>query len=108
MSTEPYHHVNLTIERGELHRTFTCTAPEDAPCRRRPPEPEERESWTAEEATVPSAQCWAVEWVEAVGIRDSLIATGEDCVLASIPVEISFEEGVGFEPITAPIVEEVR
>ena len=100
MNTEIHHHVNLSIEQGELRRTFTCTAPEDAPCRRRPPEPEERESWTAEEATVPGADCWAVEWVEAVGVRDAIIATVEDRVLASVPVEISFEEGVGIEPIT--------
>ncbi|MFJ2535879.1 hypothetical protein [Microbacterium maritypicum] len=100
-TTENYHHVNLTIEQGELHRSFTCTAPEDAPCRRRPPEPEERESWTAEEATVPGADCWAVEWVQAVGIRDAIIATCEDRVLASIPVELSFEEGVGIAPIEA-------
>lgn len=102
MGTKNYHHVNLTIEQGELHRSFTCTAPEDAPCRRRPPEPEERESWTAEEATVPGAQCWAVDWVEAVGIRDAIISTVDDQVLASVPVEISFEEGVGIEPIRTP------
>lgn len=101
MSTETYHHVNLTIEQGELHRSLTCTAPEDAPCRRRPPEPEARESWTAEEATVPGGACWAVEWVEAVGIRDAIIATVDDQVLASVPVEISFEEGVGIAPVIA-------
>lgn len=102
MSTENYHHVNLTIEQGELHRTFTCTAPEDAPCRRRPPELEERESWTAEEATVPGADCWAVEWIEAVGIRDAIISTVDDQVLASVPVDLSFEEGVGIAPTAEP------
>lgn len=97
-TTETYHHVNLTIEQSELHRTFTCTAPEDAPCRRRPPEPYDHESYSTSEATEPGHECWAVEWVESVGIRDALIAKGHDRVLASIPVEISFEDGVGFDP----------
>lgn len=108
MSTiENYHHVNLIIDQGELHRSFTCTAPEDAPCRRRPPEPEERESWTAEGATVPGAQCWAVEWVEAVGIEDALSGY-PDRVLASVPVTISYDEGVEIEPVSTADGEAVR
>lgn len=102
-----HHHVELKIEGGELHRGFTCSAPEDAPCRRRPPEPEERESWTAEEATVPGAQCWAVEWVEAVGIEDALRGY-PDRVLASVPVSISYDDGVEIEPVSTADVEAVR
>ncbi|MGU3424012.1 hypothetical protein ACLBWV_03680 [Microbacterium paraoxydans] len=98
-ATENYHHVELKLQGGELHRGFTCTAPADASCRRRPKDADQRESWTSEEATEPSHQCWAAEWVEAVGIEDAIIGTVEDQVLASLPVAISFEEGVGIEPI---------
>lgn len=100
MSTaENYHRVELKLERGELHRGFTCTAPADASCRRRPKHADQRESWTSEEATEPGHQCWAVEWVETVAIEDAIIGTVDDQVLASVPVAISFEEGVGIEPI---------
>ncbi|EQM83397.1 hypothetical protein [Microbacterium maritypicum] len=99
-TTENYHHVELKLEGGELHRGFTCTAPEDAPCRRRPKDADRRESWTAEEATESGHPCWAYEWVGAVGIEDAIIGTVDDQVLASVPVTISFEEGVGIEPIT--------
>lgn len=98
MSTQNYHHVELKIEGGELHRGFTCTAPEDAPCRRRPKDTL-LESWSSEEATETGHQCWAVEWVEAVGIEDS-IRSYPDRVLASVAVDISYEEGVNIEPIT--------
>ena len=97
-TTENYHHVELKLEGGELHRGFTCTAPEDAFCRRRPSVPD-LESWTADEATDPGHPCWAVEWVTAVGIEDAIIGTVDDQVLASVPVTITFEEGVGIEPI---------
>ena len=98
-TTENYHHVELKLEGGELHRGFTCTAPANASCRRRPKDADQRESWTSEEATEPGHQCWAVEWVEAVGIEDAIIGAVDDQVLASVPVTISFEEGVGVEPI---------
>ena len=97
-TTENDHHVELKLEGGELHRGFTCTAPEDAFCRRRPSVPD-LESWTADEATDPGHPCWAVEWVTAVGIEDAIIGTVDDQVLASVPVTITFEEGVGIEPI---------
>jgi hypothetical protein len=99
--TENYHHVNLTIEQGELRSSFTCTAPEDADCRRRPPNIEEtgQESWTNEQATVPGYPCWAREWVEAVGVEDAIIG-GVDQVLASVPVSISYAEGVEITPVT--------
>ncbi|QEA30408.1 hypothetical protein FGL91_18755 [Microbacterium sp. CBA3102] len=98
MSTQNYHHVELKIESGELHRGFTCTAPEDAPCRSRPKDTL-LESWSSEEATETGHQCWAVEWVEAVGIEDS-IRSYPDRILASVAVDISYEEGVNIEPIT--------
>lgn len=90
-----HHYVQLIVESGELHRAFVCTAPEDADCRRRPEGFEERmrESWTAEEATKSGYPCWAKDWVEAVGIEDAIYASPEG-VLASVPVQISYSEGV--------------
>lgn len=107
MNTENHHHVELKIEGGELHRGFTCTAPEDASCRRRPKDHDQRESWTAEEATEMGFPCWAADWVSAVGIEDAIIGY-PDRVLASVPVTISYEEGVSIEPVLTSIVEEVR
>lgn len=85
---EIHHHVQLVIEHGELRRKFVCTAPEDAPCRRRP------ENFEATKAGYP---CWAVDWVEAVGIEDAILAF-PDQVLASVPVEIRYSEGVEITP----------
>ena len=99
MSTQNYHHVELKIEGGELHHGFTCTAPEDAPCRRRPKDHEQRESWTRDEATETGFPCWAVDWVDAVGIEGAIIGY-PDRVLARVPVTISYEECVSIEPIT--------
>ncbi|MGQ7313395.1 hypothetical protein ACUOFU_16940 [Microbacterium arabinogalactanolyticum] len=103
MSTANHHYVQLVIEGGELHRKFVCTAPADAGCRRRPEDYEERgqETWSAEEATASGYGCWAAEWVEAVGIRDAIIG-GADEVLASVPVTISFSDGVEIEPVREP------
>lgn len=105
--TENHHHVELKIAHGELHTGFTCSAPEDAPCRRRPKDHDQRESWTNEEATETGFRCWAVEWVEAVGTDDAIVGY-PDAVLASVPVRISFEEGVGIEPVRDSIVGEAR
>lgn len=95
-----YHHVELKIDGGELHRGFVCTAPEDAVCRRRPENYEQGidESWTAEQATQPGWPCWAQEWVEAVGIEDA-IRGEDDLVLASVPVVVSYDEGVVIRPV---------
>lgn len=93
------HFVQLTIQSGELHPAFVCTAPGDAACRRRPDDFEDgaRESWSAEEATKAGYPCWAVEWVEAVGLPDAIF-THPDGVLVSVPVEIRYSEGVEVIP----------
>jgi|GEM_PF-2726953 len=101
MSTENHHHVELKIEDGELRCGLTCTAPEDASCRRRPKGHEQRESWSSEEATETGFPCLATEWVSAVGIEDAIV--GEDAVLARVPVEISYEEAVWIDPVLAPV-----
>lgn len=86
------HHIDLVIEDGEVRAKFRCTGTLDAPCRRRPPDWRERESWTHEEATESGFDCWAVDWVEWVGMEDGVL--GEDQVLASARVSVVYDEGV--------------
>ena len=78
---DSYHYVQLTVDCGELHRSFVCTAPADAPCRRDDPD----------------GDCWAETWVDAVGIEDA-IGARQDTVLASVPVDIEYDEGVWITP----------
>lgn len=84
------HHLELAAEDGEIRPRLTCTATPDAPCRRRPVDPD-LESWTDEDETTPGHECWAVEWAEDAG-WDTVTAT--DGVLSSVDVEVSYEEGV--------------
>ncbi|MGO2188223.1 MAG: hypothetical protein ACTH4Y_08255 [Microbacterium gubbeenense] len=96
-----HHYVELTVQGSELHPRFRCDAPEDAFCRRRPPRHAEtgQESWTEEEAEVPGHDCWAEEWIAAVGIDDALRMDAADGVLASVPVDIRYDEGVEATPV---------
>lgn len=89
------HHLDLVIEGGEPHIKFRCTGTPDAPCRRRPPNWDESgdESWTAEEATETGFDCWATDWVSAIGITDAIIGY-PDQTLASAAVDIGYAEGV--------------
>lgn len=84
------HHLELVAEDGEIRPRLTCTATPDAPCRRRPVDPDQ-ESWTDEDETTPGHECWAVEWVEYAG-WDTV--TAADGILSSVDVEVSYEEGV--------------
>ena len=84
------HHLQLFAEDGEIRSRLTCTATPDAPCRRRPVDPE-LESWTDEDETTPGHECWAVEWAEDGG-WDTV--TAADGILSSVDVEVTYEEGV--------------
>lgn len=89
------------LQIGEdLEVTFHCDNPPNAPCRRRPPKwvEDEGDSYTDEEATEPGHKCWAVDWVEAIGMDDAIVAS---TVLGRIPVSLSFEDGVVLEPVEA-------
>lgn len=99
MSGQPGHFVELKIDGEKLQRGFKCTMPPDAPCRRRPKDHELRESWTAEESTETGFACWAVEWVDAVGIEEAIYGGEFDGVLASVQVSITYEECVSIEPL---------
>lgn len=90
------HALDLVIEDGSVQTRFRCASAPDASCRRRPPDADDRESWTDAEATETGHPCWAVEWVEAAGIEDAL--AGDDCDLGSVPVHIDYEECVIVEP----------
>lgn len=91
------HFLNLVVEDGEPRVTFTCTATPDALCRRRPPNEDELDGWTDEQATEPGHPCWAADWYDHWGLE---AITGSDGTLASVPVHIWYEEGVHFEPKT--------
>lgn len=89
------HHLDLVIEDGEARIKFRCTGTPDASCRRRPPKWDESsdESWTDEQATETGFECWAADWVSAVGITDAIIGH-PDQTLASAPVTIGYADGV--------------
>lgn len=98
-----HHYVQLVVEGGGLMHRFVCTAPDDAACRRRPDDFEDgaRESWTAEEAVNTGYPCWAADWVDAIGVDDAVLITPEG-VLASVPVDIHYDEGVTARVATVP------
>jgi hypothetical protein len=85
------HHLELFAEDGEIRPRLTCTATPDAPCRRRPLDPDQ-ESWTDEDETTPGHECWAVEWAQDVVWDTVFVET--DGVLSTVDVEVSYEEGV--------------
>lgn len=86
------HHLELFAEDGEIRPRLTCTATPDAPCRRRPVDPD-LESWTDEDETTPGHECWAVEWIETVGDWPDGSYVETDGVLSSVDVEVSYEDG---------------
>lgn len=92
------HFIDLVIEDSYVRHEFRCTATQDAPCRRRPPDADGRESWTAEEATETGHPCWAADWVDAVGFDDAV--HGTDGTLGSVPVTVGYEEGVEVERVS--------
>ncbi len=98
--SENYHYVQLTVESGELHRAFVCTAPADANCRRRPANWEDMESWSPSESDESGFPCWAVEFVNEAGIEDAVYAH-PDGVLASFLVSIPYADGVEVTPVLA-------
>jgi hypothetical protein len=98
MSTTP-HAIELYAENGEIRPRLVCTAAPDAPCRKRPTV--ERDSWNDEDPDLtPGHPCWAIEWVEAAGFEDGVAWGSRDGVIASIPVRVSYDEGVYLDPVT--------
>jgi hypothetical protein len=99
--TAPVHFIELHADRGEIAPRLVCTATPDAPCRRRPVDPDV-ESWTDDTETTSGHECWAVEWVDAGG-WDSLTWGPESGTLARVPVDVSYDHrGVLVEPVVLP------
>lgn len=99
--TAPVHHLEMHADRGEITLRLTCTATPDAPCRRRPTNPD-AETWTDDDKTTPGHDCWAVEWIDNGG-WDSVTWGPETGTLASVPVDVSYDHrGVLAQPVTLP------
>lgn len=90
----PQHAIEIETRDGELGLRLRCNAPEGAVCRMRPPEENERESWSVDDDDLIPGDCWAVDWVDSVGIEDAVHVRGENRTLASVPVNVNYDEGV--------------
>ncbi len=58
------HYLVIKEFNGELYLDFECDNDHTAPCRRRPVDHANLESWTFEEATESGFPCWIKEWVD--------------------------------------------
>lgn len=101
---KPKHELVLETDgNGELRVGFKCNAPADTGCRRRPKDPGLAD-WDSEtEMDEGGHECWAEEWISAVGIEDAIRVVGpvgSDGTLARVPIEISYEDGVLVSPIS--------
>ena len=86
---------NITQKQTHGHEedslNFECDNDHTAPCRRRPVDHANLESWTFEEATESGFPCWIKEWVDSVGIQEGLRC--EEGLHVKIPVQIYYDEG---------------
>ena len=73
---------------------LVCTATPGSPCRKRPAD--DRESWSYNDPDLIDGDCWAVEWVEAVGLEAMTSADG--VTWPTIPVTVEYDEGVVLAP----------
>jgi len=95
------HAIEIIAEDYELRLRFVCHATPGADCRRRPPEGDDRESWSPDDPGLVDGECWAVEWIREAGWDDSIIADGtrgKTEVWASLPVSVGYDEGVSVRP----------
>lgn len=101
------HYLQIVSYEGEAPSLrFVCTAPPDAPCRRRPDD--DRESWDSDDPDLTSGhKCWVSEWVEDDWDNLQVEVPG---VLASIPVEAKYiyDEGPSLEVINEPTDAEIH
>lgn len=99
------HSIEIVAQDYELYLRLVCHAVAGAPCRRRPPADDIRETWDADDPGLVDGECWATEWIEAAGWEDSVIAAstrGQRVVWGSLPVEVYYEEGVAITPTNKP------
>lgn len=86
------HVVEVVAEFGELNLRFVCNAVAGSPCRRRPAEKDWNEWPENYQGEMVDSDCWAAEWVSECGWES--IMPNKDGVYASIPVSISYDDGV--------------
>lgn len=100
--TAPVHFIELYADRGEIAPRLVCTATPDAPCRRRPTNPD-AETWTDDDETTPGHDCWTTEFIDGVGFDESVTWGPGSGTLASVPVHVSYDHrGVLAEPVVLP------
>jgi len=86
------HVIEVVAEFGELSLKFRCNAVPGSPCKRRPVD-SELEEWPSDyQGEMVDADCWAAEWVSECGWES--IMPNNDSVYASIPISISYDDGV--------------
>jgi hypothetical protein len=91
------HELTIEVCDGEVRVVILCHAAAGEPCRMRGTDPD-AESWTAEEATVPANECWAVEYISEGGL-ECLVYDGAtpDPFTYAGPIDVWFDgDGVGW------------
>lgn len=94
----PEHEIQVVAEYGELSLRLVCHAAKGAPCRMRPPEGDDRESWSADDEDLVDGDCWALDWIAADTFADQVRASDalNDAtrIYATAPVAIGYDECV--------------
>ena len=85
------HKLVVVADCGELRLELRCTAARGADCRQRPID--DRESWNVGDPGLVDGDCWAVDYIAAGGFADSVFMH-EDGVVASVAVNVDYDEGV--------------
>lgn len=100
--TAPVHFIELYADRGEIAPRLVCTATLDAPCRRRPVNPD-AETWTEGDETTPGHDCWTTDFIDGVGFDESVLWGPESGTIVRVPVEVSYDHrGVLAAPVVLP------
>ena len=91
------HALEVISEYGEISVRLACHAAKGATCRMRPADLN-LEEWTVDyEGEMIDAECWAVEWQSDAGFEEGVRSEFAG-VYASVPVVISYDEGVMVHP----------
>ena len=84
------HHLEIDFGMSGPELRLVCTATPGSPCRMRPPD--DREYWREDDPDLIDGECWAVEWLEAVGTE--AVVSADDATWPAIPVTVEYDEGV--------------
>lgn len=94
------HYIELLVEDGEVSVQFTCTHKRGAECHKQNPNPDAEVWYPGDPDLIDTDECWTESWWEGAG-TDALRVT-TDGVIARVPVDISYDEGIEATPITEP------